>query len=194
MSKQIAKGDNLPPLQKRILMHLVKEGPKTINETAMVLSESRNYKPSHKAFSSLKKQNVIREVAVKHYRGKDYSRFWLTEEGIIIALIEDVSPALLFEKIKEIYPENWALHYFLEIASKYSPDALRVAFSIIRSKGRLDPSDLILLALVEKQSAAPNKEYTGLTKIISQHPKERALLKAQIEQMIDVLKQLNESI
>ena len=194
MSTQIAKGDNLPPLQKRILVHLVEAGPKTINEAAMVLSESKNYKPSHEAFKSLRKQNIIKEVAVKHYRGNDFPRFWLTEEGIIIALIEDISHALLFEKIKEIYPENWALHYFLEIASKYSPDTLRVAFSIIKSKGKFDFSDLILLALVEKQSATPNKEYTGLTKIISQHPKERALLKAQIEQMIDVLKQLNESI
>ena len=65
---------------------------------------------------SLKEKGLIEETDVKRYRGREYSQFWLTERGVIEAVIEEVPSHMLFEKTKEIYPENYVLHCLLEIA------------------------------------------------------------------------------
>ena len=84
MSKIKIKGNNLPPLQKRIILCLAEHGPQTINETTRNISS--HYKPTWVAFDSLGRKELIHKVNVKIYRGREYPQFWLTLEGSLVAL------------------------------------------------------------------------------------------------------------
>lgn len=48
----------------------------------------------------------------------------------------------LLELTKQIYPYNQTLACYLEVVSKINPDVLRVGFSALRQKGKLEPIDL----------------------------------------------------
>lgn len=70
MSFRLAKGDVLPPLQKRIVLYLARSEPQTINETMKALNGS--YKSFWVAFDSLDKKQMIKKIDTKFYRGQEY--------------------------------------------------------------------------------------------------------------------------
>ncbi|MCJ7759995.1 hypothetical protein MUP59_02495, partial [Candidatus Bathyarchaeota archaeon] len=86
MSKQQRESHILPPLQSDIILYLAKEGSQTKNKIA--LGVSRSYKPTWTALKSLKMKKLTIETDVKTYRGREYSQFWLTDDGAMVALAE----------------------------------------------------------------------------------------------------------
>ncbi len=100
------------PLQRRIILHLARGRPQTINETAKGIK--RDYKSSWVAFKKLKKKGLIKTAEVKYYRGNQYPYFWLTELGISLALNEGAKPEPLLKQVLETYSESKILQFLIE--------------------------------------------------------------------------------
>ncbi len=164
MSRQLWKGNNLPPLQKKIVLCLAEKGPQTINET--VQNIKHHYKPTWIAFNSLEKKGLIRKINSKIYRGRQYPQFWLSEEGIILSLVEGASKEALLEKVEAFYPDNRNLHAFLDFASIFNPEIWKIAYYSIKRKGKLEPVDLAMIMVTQMESDANlEKVKEGLTKL-----------------------------
>lgn len=150
MSKQKTDWYSLPPLQKQILIHLAKEGPKTRNEVSKELGSA--YKNVLFSFDSLKKKGLIKQVGEKKHRQRKFPYYWLSEDGIILAFIEGVSKNVLLTKSKEFYPNNENLHAFLDFASIFNPEVWKIAFASIKRKGKLEPVDLAMIMITQMES------------------------------------------
>ena len=59
-------------------------------------------------------QKTIEKIKEKAYRGRQYPRFWLTENGILLAMSERIKPEILLRKTQEIYPKNRKLQFIIE--------------------------------------------------------------------------------
>jgi hypothetical protein len=55
----------------------------------------------------------------------------------------------LLELTKQIYPENQTLACYLEVLSKMSLRIIKIAYSALEAKGKLEPTDMINLLLTE---------------------------------------------
>jgi hypothetical protein len=140
MSSHKRQHNTLPPLQKVIILHLARTGPQTINKTAKETDHS--YKPSWIAFNSLEEKGLVKKGKSSEYHGRLYPLYWLTELGILTALVERASPTELLAKAKEVYPNDQTLQYFLEMVPYFNIDVVRIAHTALRNKGKLEPADL----------------------------------------------------
>jgi len=141
MIKRNVESHILPPLQRDILLYLAMEGSQTKNTIAVGVS--RSYKPTWTALNSLEAKKLIKETDVKTWRGREYSQFWFTDDGTVIALADGADPDRLLELTKQIYPENQMLACYLEVLSKMSQDIIKIAYSALETKGKLEPTDVI---------------------------------------------------
>lgn len=201
MSKQKTKDHKLPPLQKRVLLCLAKMGPQTINEIKNNIPQlepaqtrKSHYKPTWLAVKALGQKDLVHETGLKEYRGRKYPRFWLTDEGIVVAVIEGFDPNYLLEKTKETYPNNQILLYFLEIAPKLNPEVFRIGHSAIKNKGKLEPIDLAAILFTQMQTETHTQIFKETLEILKRYPKQYRLFKEQVGKMSRNLKQLREMI
>lgn len=141
MSEQQAKGNNYPPLQKRIILHLAGCTPQTINETKEAISG--HYKSTWTAFDVLKEKGLIREVASKSYRGREYPQFWLTELGIYLALCLGAKPNAVLRRTVEIYPEERNLQFTIETVPILGENAFNILRLAVLNKGVIEQGDLM---------------------------------------------------
>ena len=189
MIKRNEESHILPPLQRDMLLYLAKEGSQTKNKIA--LGVSRSYKPTWTAFNSLKEKKLIKETDVKTWRGREYPQFWLTDNGVLIALAEGANPDRLLELTKQIYPKNQTLACYLEVLSKMSLHIIKIAYSALESKGKLEPTDVINIILTEtaKTSDQLQKEVINTLKA---YPKEYDLFKKRMDKILESLDKLKE--
>jgi hypothetical protein len=152
MSKRKTNWYNLPPLQRQILIHLAKEGPKTRNEVARELGSA--YKNILFSFNSLKRKGLIKQIGEKKHRQRSFPQYWLSEDGVILAFIEGVPKDVLIENVKDFYPDNENLNAFIDFASVFNPDVWRIAFASIKRKGKLEPIDLATIMITQMESDA----------------------------------------
>jgi hypothetical protein len=188
----LKKNQLLPSLQKRIILNLAKNKPQTINETAKAIKG--HYKASWLAFKSLTQKGLVQEVGIKEYRKRNYPTHWLTDEGVVVALFEGADPETLLKKTREIYPENQSLLYYLEIAPKLNPKVLEIGYSAVKTKGKLEPIDLATIMLTQMQTETSIQDFWKTVAILKNYPKQYKSFKKQVEQMLENLSQLNESI
>jgi hypothetical protein len=192
MSKPKHKGDNLPPLQKRIVLNLAQNNSRTINET--VRNVGSHYKPSWIAFKSLEEKGLIKKISKKHYRGREYPEFWLTVEGVLVAMLEGASSSGLLNRVNEVYPENKILQYCLEIGPKLNPEVFRIGLSALKNKGTLEPIDLTTIMLTQMQTETSEKTVKEALKILKKYPLEHNRLKKQLSETRADLDQIEEMI
>lgn len=201
MSRQKTKGYNLPPLQKRIVLCLAKMGPQTINEIKKNIPQLElphthrcHYKPTWLAVKSLNQKGVIHKTGLKEYRGRRYPRFWLTDEGVVVAVIEGIDPSDLLQKTKETYPNNQILLYFLEIAPKLNPQVFRIGYSAIKNKGKLEPVDLATILFTQMQTGTHIQVFKETLQILKRYPKEHNSFKQQVQKLSENLNQIRKII
>ncbi len=180
MSKRRSRGDSLPPLQRRIVLNLAENKPQTINKT--VESTSSHYKPSWIAFKSLEEKGLITKIGKMSYRGREYPEFWLTVEGVLVAMLEGASPSGLLYRVNEVYPENKILIYCLEIGPKLNPEVFRIGLSVLRNKGTLEPIDITTIMLTQMQTETSEETVKEALKILRKYPLEHNRLKKQLSQ------------
>lgn len=97
MSKSNLKYDYLlPKLQKRIMLCLAKNGAMTMSETNRKLSGENT--STTRAFHELEKKSMIEVKEHIAYRGRKFSKYWLSGRGIGFVLLNGANP----EKTKNI--------------------------------------------------------------------------------------------
>lgn len=181
MSKGKRKGSTLPPLQKLIVIHLSNAGPQTINETVKKIQHS--YKPSWVAFNNLEKKGIIKKSGMKEYRNQEYPLFWLTEEGVILALIEGASPIELLTTTKQVYPENQVLQFGLEMAPHLDVEIFRYALTTVRTKGKLEPADIVYIMITPMQTDTTMEKFIQALEAYRKYPKQYKQFKQKIAEM-----------
>lgn len=201
MPKQKMKHYKLPSLQKKVLLCLAKMAPQTINEIKNNIPQlepaytfKSHYKPTWMAVKSLIRKNLIHQTTSKEYRARKYPRYWLTDEGVVAAVIEGVDPNDLLKKTRELYPDNQILLYFLEIAPKLNPEVFRIGYSAIKNKGKLEPIDLATIFFTQMQTETHTQAFKEAIKILKRYPKEHKSFKQQIEKLYENLNRIKEII
>lgn len=176
----------LHKLQKMILLYLAENEPQTANETSLKLKKS--YKPTSTAFKTLKKRNLIAETEIKNYRNREYSEYWLTDQGIILALLEGANQEKLSEHAKNVRPDNKALHLFLELAPYIDNQITEMTYSSVREEGELDFMDVMNLLFLQAPTETDIENAKNLSKVLKKYPEEYKILKEAKE---FIIKQLN---
>lgn len=182
----------MPPLQKRIVLNLAKNSPQTINET--VRNVGSHYKPSWIAFKSLEEKELIKKIGLKAYRGREYPQFWLTDEGVVVAMLEGAVPEVLLKKVNETYPDNEILRYCLEIGPKLNPEVFGIGLSAVRNKGKLEPIDMTTIILTQMQTETSEKTVKEALSILKKYPQELKRLKKQLSETRTDLDQIEKMI
>jgi hypothetical protein len=155
-------------LQKRIILHLAKNEPQTINETVKSLTGS--YKSFWVAFNKLKNKQIIKKIDVKPYRGQEYPRFWLTSAGVLVALFGGISFKVLLEKTFKIYPNDRNLQIILELSPIFGIEPFKIAFLTLLKKGKLEEKDLMMIVTAEMQSDFDGKRPEDIIAVLKKHP------------------------
>jgi hypothetical protein len=168
ISFELNKGEFLPPLQKRIVLHLAKNRPQTINETVKSLRGS--YKSTWLAFNTLEEKQVIKKMGVKYYRGQDFPCFWLTSAGVLISLFAGISFEVLLEKTLKMYPDDKNLPIILELSPIFGIEPFKIAFSTLLKKGKLEEKDFMMIVTAEMQSDFDGKQPEDIIAVLKKHP------------------------
>jgi len=197
MSTPKSKSNNLPPLQKRIILYLAKHEHQTINEINLGINPPpRNkslYKSTWTAFKALKGKSMIKEVTSKEWRGNEYPCFWLTDLGIFTALVEGADIQDLLEKTIKTYPNNKILQCCLKIAPFTGIEGYRIALSAILNKGKLEQSDLTTIMLTQMQKDSSIEQFKQSLGILKKDlPEVYEKIDKQIKQYADFLKKIGE--
>jgi len=175
-----------------VILCLAKKGLQTINEIKnnipkLGLAPRSHYKPTWVALESLSQKRLVEKVGVKDYRGRKYPRFWLTDIGVLIALIQGADSNHLLALASQVYPENKILSYFLEIAPKLNPSVFRIGYSALKDKGKLEPLDLITIFVTQMETQIQQKVLAETLEILKRYPKQHKLLKENVDKMLDNL-------
>lgn len=201
MSRQKTKSNKLPSLQKRVVLCLAQEGSQTKNEIKTniprlkyALGRVTHYKPTWLAIKSLGQKGLVQEVGTKEYRGRKYPTYWLTDEGVFVALFEGANPETLLKKTREIYPENQILLFCIEIIPKLNPKVFEMGYSAVKTTGKLEPIDLATILLTQMQTETSVQAFWETVEILKKYPKQYNSFKKQIEQMFENLSRLKEII
>lgn len=198
MSIPKGKSNNLPPLQKRIILYLAKHEPKTINEiNSEIRPPSRKtslYKSTWTAMKALKRKGMTKKVKLKPYLGNKYPCFWLTHLGIFTALVEGADTQDLLEKTIETYRNDKILQCFLALTRFIDIECYRIALSAILNKGKLEQSDLTTIMVTQAQKDASIEQVKQSLGILKKYlpPEEYKKLDEQIKQYADLLKKIGE--
>jgi hypothetical protein len=187
-SKPITKEAFLPPLQKKVFLYLANNDPETINETVKALKS--HYKSTWNAFNSLEKKSLIKPVNSKNYKGQEYSRYWVTEDGALIALCEGTKTTNVIQRTLKIYPENKKLHYLLEAVSILGTEAFNYGYFAIVSKGKLDQNDISKM-IITQCSLSPQR-IIQYSELLAKYPDEKQKFDKLITEMTDKLKNLDQ--
>ena len=183
MSKQTRKGNNFPPLQKRIILHLAQSEPQNKNQIAKGIKG--HYKSCWNALESLKKQGVIKEV-----KSTEYPLYWLTQAGVFVALVEGANPHNLLGRTIKTYPDDKTLQCTLEIAPLVGLEGFRIALSAVQDKGKLDDSDMSRMLFAGIQRDMSLEQFKELFKILKKYPTEYERAKKQMGAMSKLIAKL----
>ena len=192
MLTQGNKGKILPPLQKRIILHLSKNGAQTINETKKGLKG--HYKSTWTAFNALEQKGLTKKTDLKIYRNREYPRFWLTQAGIFVALVEGADATNLLQTTLKRYPNDKTLQCCLELSPLLGLEGFKIALSAIQDKGKLDDSDKMKIILAHAQKDVSVKQFRKLIEILKRYPKEYYRTKIHLSQINKVLTKLESLI
>ena len=117
----------------------------------------------------------------------------MTDDGTLIALAEGVDFNRLLELTKLIYPKNQTLACYLEVVSKMKlVDAVRVGYSAIKRKGKLDPFDLMNMMFTETKKKATDQQLKEIVDVIKAYPKEYSSFKKRMDTILESLDKLKE--
>lgn len=133
MSNRKTKCNSLPKLQHRIIMCLAENTPMNIRETNGKLKGE--YTSTNRAFKELVKKGCIKKVDVKEYRGNRYSMFWLTDKGLIYAIIHGANPNVLLRLVETVYPNEPEKAILVKLSNLLEPNILHCISKLLNGYG-----------------------------------------------------------
>jgi DNA-binding MarR family transcriptional regulator len=170
-NSKISKKVALPKLQRKILIHLSENDPMTINKTATSLNA--HPKASSNAFKSLQSLKLITKVGSKVYHNNEYSLFWATEDGAVLALCEGAEQKRVLKRAFKIYPDNRNLHFALEIMPIFGLDAFKLVCSAFAKKGKLEDSDKAQIYATQMQHKFTPDEEAQFSDVLNRYPEQK---------------------
>jgi hypothetical protein len=179
MSKTESQYPILPPLQKRIVLCLAYKGSQTINQLAKNLKSQ--YKATYIAFQSLENKSIIKKVGQKEYRNRNYPLYWLTDEGLILALIHNAHPDILRENTEQLYGETEAYSLMFEISKVLPSEKLGELYTLFKTTKNGKPE--------LKSILIQNSELETIFRIIMKYPSYRKLLEKAAKSFVKMLKE-----
>lgn len=192
MSTQTKEGNILPPLQRLIILHLSKTGPQTMNKTS--ISIKHGYKPSLNAFKSLQQKGLLKKIRTTTYKRREFSEIWLTELGIVAAVVEGALQSDLLTNSKEVYPNNHNLQFFLTMIYAGNPNIARIIFTAFMNKGKLENIDLAMIFVTQMESNNTLEQLSQALQTYRKYPKEYKHLKEQLSNIQKNLSKLTKTI
>jgi len=158
--------NSFPPLQKRIILYLAQNRPQTINQTRKGIKG--HYKSTWTAFNALKKKGLVESITSKHYRGRQYPCFWVTELGLYLALCEGIKSESLLKTTLEIYPDNKNLQFLIEAVPILGKNAFDVLHLAVSNKGVIEQRQLI--SIFDNQKELTPKQRTQFIRVLKKYP------------------------
>ena len=110
---------------------------------------------------------LITKVGSKVYQNNEYSLFWVTEDGAVVALCEGADQKRVLGRAIKIYPNNRKLHFALEIMPIFGLDAFKLVCSAFAKKGKLEDSDKALIYATQMQNKFTQDEETQFAGILN---------------------------
>ena len=190
MAKTLTKNDTLPSLQKAIVTYMADNEPKTIRQISKGLS--KDYSATYTSFKSLEKKKLVSKTTVKRYREQDFDCYWLTDEGMIMALMEGADADKLLAQTKTLNPDAEITHCFLQVIPLFDPVIIRTAYSYVKGKGTLEFAEVAQIILSGTAEAMDIETGKRIATILKQYPEQYAKLKYVVQEMIKTLSQLIE--
>lgn len=191
MSKLRRIGNNFPPLQRRIILHLARTKPQDINETKEGIKG--HYKSTWLAFNTLKKKGFIKEVGTsKNYRGQNYPLCWLTEAGVFIALHEGADPKILFRKTCDVYPDNNDLKFIIEAVPILGKNALEAIYLQALTNGSIGSDALNRIIGAQMQKRLTPEQIKQFVAVLKKYPKPLKKAKDALQQTQRNLKDVSD--
>jgi hypothetical protein len=182
------KSDDSQSVEKLIILNLAENEPQTKRKTAKAIS--KYYKSTWDAFKSLEEKKLIKKATTITYNRNEYSGYWLTDEGILMALMEGANPQKMLKQTMSLYPKAKATHAFLEIASSFHPEIVKKVCSSVKGKGKIGLAEVILLHLTQPAIAMDAEPAKKITAVLRKYPDEYSKLKTAVQEMINRLNQL----
>jgi len=173
MSKQQIKGNNYPPLQKRIILHLAQSKPQTINKTKKEIKG--HYKSSWIVFNTLKKRGLIKEVTSKDYLGRKYPQFWLTEQGIFLSLCLGAKPQTVLRRVTEVYPENKALQFIIEVVPILGENAFDILHLAILKGEKIEQEEIAPIFATAMLKGLTPEQIRQFIQVLKKYPEQYQL-------------------
>ncbi len=188
MPKPNLRSDDSQSVEKLILLNLAESAPQTKRKTAKAIS--KYYKSTWDAFKSLEEKKLIKQAATMTYNGIEYPCYWLTDEGIMMALMEGANPKKLLIITQNLYPEAEITHAFLAMAPSFHPEVVKMACSSAKRKGKIGVAEVILMYLSQSAIAMDAENAKRIATTLKEYPDEYNKLKKAVQMMIDQLSQL----
>lgn len=159
MSERNLKYDDLPKLQKKIVLYLAKNGALTMSETNRKLRGENT--STTRAFHQLESKEMIRKTDVMEYRGREFSQYWLSMRGVAFALMNKANPETLKKRSLTYFKadeDKKGIEVYFELHSLSSRIA-NILDRFVLCHGKLEPTELFNQLLPEMVSLDKTELY-----------------------------------
>ena len=172
-------GNRIPgSTQRKIIRYLAVNTPKTINQISKALG--LDYAYTNKTVKKLVRSEYLEPVQSKHYRGRTFQRYWLTDEALLhaVTLIDYSEYLCLLESAAEMRQRDTLfdekIAFLLDLAKELDKDHFHLFVYYLDVARRrafggpvpLVPSSVFLHAeFLEPWTRAALKHHEYLTKI-----------------------------
>ena len=148
----------LPKHQKKIVLCLAKNEPMTMSQTNRKLRGENT--STTRAFHALEAKGMIKETGKTEYRGRTFSKYWLTERGAAFALLNGANP----EIIRTVSLALGRDRIYFDIRD-ISPRIANVLDVTLLFDGVLKPEELIKRIVIEVATLNENERLQFLNVI-----------------------------
>lgn len=135
MLKRNLKYGDLPKLQREIVLCLAEQGAMNISKTNKKIKGHES--ATNLAIHKLESKEMIQKVENYGYRGREFSKYWLSDRGIAFSLMNGAKS----EKVKSIAISLGKDKTYFELRS-ISPKIANLLDMVILLNGMLNPDDL----------------------------------------------------
>jgi hypothetical protein len=180
--------DNIPrisELEKKMLLTLAEKGPMCGYDFHLGGSRQRGSREAMMGSGSWNKikkhlgkegENLItviwsRNRTASDERGRRKDLVWLTPEGVMFALNNDVNSRLLLKWTKETYPENPEVSLAVEVAQLGGKELTRASYLLnTRQYSQLDPSALLSMISKSRNEKERAEGQRKLMQLLKKYP------------------------
>jgi DNA-binding PadR family transcriptional regulator len=179
------KSNSLPKLQKQIILNIAEKEPQTAYATMIDIDNTCH--PTYNAFKGLEEKNLVKKQKAKEANGKKVEKYWLTHEGIIIALLEGANHEKIANQSRKLYSDEDELNLFIDIVKYIDPEIVAMTYSGVKEKGSIDFMDIINLLFLQVPNEMEIEKAKKLTAVLKKNSEAYELLKGAKNVIIEQL-------